>query len=387
MTLRGLAALALLAPAWTLALTPEQERGREIYLKGQSTAGREIGAVISSGSGPVSATVLPCANCHGEGGRGRPEGGVRPADITPAVLGRAFTIGARSRPPYTRPLLERAIAAGYDAGRNELDHTMPRFRMAADDTSDLLAYLEILGTDAPPGVSNEAIRINVVGAPDLVAPSASIYRRRIELLHGRGNDALLTIDATPNGGASIEAAARDSMPTIAIHSARSLPGRYAFVMTATNEDQVAALRSYARRKVGSPVVLTAGCSGIESVPHDALVLMTSDAAALCDLASIPRTLDRRVIVAAPLPPGPQGDGVAAQAALSIATQLLAQLGRDVSRGSLIAALERVQRLQAPGFPPVTWTADRHFGTRSAWLMTLDLQGQRLVGEPGWVEGD
>jgi hypothetical protein len=312
---------------------------------------------------------------------------VRPADITPAALGRDATIGPRTRPAYTRPLLERAIGAGYDAGRNELDRTMPRFRMAPDDANDLLAYLEILGNHAQPGVSDDAVRINVVGAPDLVAPTMTIYRRRIELRHGRGADTLLTIDATPDGDASVEAAARDSIPTIAVHSAQALPGRYAFVMTASNEEQVAALRTYARRTAYNPVLLTTDCRGIGHVSHDALVLMTSRAAAHCDLANIPRSLDRRVIVAAPSAPGPQGDRAIAQAALSIATHLLAQLGRDLSRTSLLAALERVHRVQTPAFPPVTWTANRHFGTKSVWLMTLDLPGQRLIGEPGWVEGD
>ncbi|MDB5901553.1 MAG: c-type cytochrome [Betaproteobacteria bacterium] len=387
MRLRHLAALALFAPAWAQGLTPVQERGREIYLTGQSAAGREIGAVISAGSDPVPATLLPCAKCHGDDGRGRPEGGVRPADITPAALGRDAWVGARSRPAYTRPLLERAFRMGYDAGRNELDRTMPRFRMTPDDANDLLAYLEILGSDAPRGVSDDAVRINVVGAPGLVATTASIYGRRIELRHGRGADALLTIDATPDGDATLDAAGRDSIPALAVHSARAVPGRYAFVMTATNEDQVAALLSYARGKAYKPVMLTSGCRGIGNISRDALVLMTSQAAANCDPASIPRSLDRRVIVAAPSPPGPEGASTAAQAALSIVANVLAQLGRDLSSHSLLAVLERVHRFQTPGFAPVTWTANRHFGTKSVWLMTLDLQTQRLIGEPGWVEGE
>lgn len=382
----GLAALAVFA-SFALGLTPQQERGREIFLKGQSATGQTIGAVLGASTDPISATLLPCANCHGEDGHGRPEGGVRPADITPAALGRVATIGPRTRPPYTRPLLKRAISMGYDAGRNELDRTMPRFRMSQEDANDLLAYLNVLGTDAQPGLSDDVIRVNVIGAPDLVAPATSIYGRRLELQHDRSADAFLTIDASVDGSASVEAAARNTIPTIAVYSAHAPPSRYAFVLTASNEDQIAALASYARRSRSTPVLLTADCRGIGDVSRDALVLMTSNAAANCDPADIPRALDRRVIVAAPAPPAPKGDRNVAQAALSLTTTLLAQVGRDLSRSALLAALERVYRVESPVFPPLTWTANRHFGTRAVWLMTVDVREQKLLGEPGWVEGE
>jgi hypothetical protein len=175
------------------------------------------------------------------------------------------------------------------------------------------------------------------------------------------------------------------MPTIVVHSPRAEPGRFAFAMTASRSDQIAALREHAQRVGAVPFLLTSDCRSIDRIPEGSLALMTSDAAANCDIDTIPAALDRRVIVAAEVPPTPHAARAAARVALSITTTLLAQLGRDVARGAFIDALENVYRLETATLPPITWTAGRHTGTRAAWLMTLDVKEQKLLAEPGWVE--
>ena len=55
---------------------------------------------------PVDAALLACGNCHGHDGRGRPEGGVVPPDVTWQALSKPY--GAtdrfgRRRPAYTEP--------------------------------------------------------------------------------------------------------------------------------------------------------------------------------------------------------------------------------------------------------------------------------------------
>lgn len=381
-----LVALAVLA-APAAALTPPQQRGRDIFFSGQSAAGPPIEAVAGNQREPVPARLLPCSGCHGEAGRGRPEGGAQPADITPQVLRSEAAVGARTRPPYTRPLLERAIRRGIDSAGTPLDRLMPRYRMSRQQASDLMAYLDLLGSDPPAGVSAGAIRINVIGAPGLAAPVHTVYGRRIELHHGRSADAFLTLDASADGSASVEAAERDGMPTLVWHAGRAAPGPHAFVITASKDDQVAALQNHARSRALAAVVFTDDCRGLEQLPHAALALMTSAAAANCPLGRIPLSLDRRVIVAAPAAPHALGDDARAQAQLSIATALLAQLGRDPTRRALLAALAHCRAMEAPGLRPVTWTAQRRFGTRSVWLMTLDVHAQRLLGQPGWSEAE
>ena len=367
-------------------LTAQQERGREIFLQGRSSTSQPIYAVLGSGNTPIDATIVPCANCHGEAGRGRPEGGVRPADISPAVLGRNATIGQRKRSAYTRPLLKRVVTMGYDASGNALDQAMPRFALSRQDADDLLAYLEILGKDPQPGIRDDVIFINVLGAPDLVAPTTIIFGRKIQLLRERGTNAFLTIDATSDGSASVEVADRDHIPTIAVHSAHAPPGPYSFVLTAMPQDQIAALLASARGKNSEPVLFTADCNGLAHSQRDALILMTSAAAANCDLATIPAAFDQRVIVAAAIPPAIQAGSGVANAELSLVVAVLSRLGRDVSRNALIAALEHVYRTEVSGLPPITWSANRHFGTTLVWLMTLDVRRQRLINEPGWTQG-
>ncbi|MEE8350344.1 MAG: hypothetical protein V3R94_12285 [Acidobacteriota bacterium] len=62
--------------------TPQEKRGREIYLKGTSPSGGEITALFGQADLQVPASVMPCVNCHGRDGRGRPEGGVTPSNLT-----------------------------------------------------------------------------------------------------------------------------------------------------------------------------------------------------------------------------------------------------------------------------------------------------------------
>jgi ABC-type branched-subunit amino acid transport system substrate-binding protein len=139
-------------------------RGRIIYREGRSPSATAITAVL--GEGPdLPATVVACANCHGEDGRGRSEGGITPTDITWDHLTKTYGgvhPSGRRFPPYTDGLLNRAITLGVDSDGRTLASTMPRYRMSATDMADLLAYLRQLGGDADPGVTDEEVRIGLL---------------------------------------------------------------------------------------------------------------------------------------------------------------------------------------------------------------------------------
>src|SRR5437868_3058558 len=62
-----LAEVATGAPAPGVA-----ERGRSIYRTGQGRSGRPITARYGEPAVTVAASLLICANCHGEDGTGRP---------------------------------------------------------------------------------------------------------------------------------------------------------------------------------------------------------------------------------------------------------------------------------------------------------------------------
>ena len=172
--------LPLLAAA---TLSAPEARGREIYLHGRSSRGTEITAVVSDGGAQVPASVMPCGSCHGPNGRGKSEGGVTPARIDWETLTRPMDSEGRKRPPYTEPLIRRAITMGIDSGAKELQSVMPRYRFRRDDIDDLVAYLRKLGSIAPPGVHDDAVRIGVaardVALLQKLGGTLRIYDRRV----------------------------------------------------------------------------------------------------------------------------------------------------------------------------------------------------------------
>jgi ABC-type branched-subunit amino acid transport system substrate-binding protein len=166
-----LALLALTAPVLlqgAAELTPQEQRGRQIYRDGTSPSGGEIVALLGDAQIEVPAASVPCAGCHGRDGRGRPEGGVSPSDLRWESATRPYGVthpGGRTHPPYDERLLKRAISLGIDPAGNPLHVAMPRFRMSLQDMADLTAYLKRLGSEPEPGVSDTAVRIGVVLPP------------------------------------------------------------------------------------------------------------------------------------------------------------------------------------------------------------------------------
>src|SRR4029453_16913615 len=96
--------LQTLVPAFGGALTLQERRGQQIYLQGTSPAGGELTAVLGKEGAEVPASVVPCANCHGHDGRGKPEGGLVPSNITWEALTTPYGVTSatgRAHPPYT----------------------------------------------------------------------------------------------------------------------------------------------------------------------------------------------------------------------------------------------------------------------------------------------
>jgi mono/diheme cytochrome c family protein len=63
-------------------LTAQEQRGKEIYVRGTSPSGDEILAYLGESTFEVPGSAVTCANCHGLDGQGKPEGGVRPSNLT-----------------------------------------------------------------------------------------------------------------------------------------------------------------------------------------------------------------------------------------------------------------------------------------------------------------
>jgi ABC-type branched-subunit amino acid transport system substrate-binding protein len=162
--------VGLCAALWTPVLaagdlTLEEQRGREIYLRGMTADGRDIVALLDGGATRANASVFPCASCHGAEGKGKNEGGVSTPDITWATLTKPYPLVRPSgvtRPPYSERTLKRAIVMGLDSGGRELQPSMPHFQLSYSDANDLIAFLKDLGRFFDPGISESIIRIGVL---------------------------------------------------------------------------------------------------------------------------------------------------------------------------------------------------------------------------------
>jgi ABC-type branched-subunit amino acid transport system substrate-binding protein len=157
--------IVLTAAASAGELTPQEERGKQIYFQGTSPSGTTIEAYVGEDLTEVPGTVATCASCHGPDGRGRPEAGVIPSDVTWSYLvkpyGHVDTWG-RSHPAFTVDTLKESIVLGRDPAGNELDPSMPIYSLSDQDLDDLVAYMRKLETDLDPGLSESEIRIGTV---------------------------------------------------------------------------------------------------------------------------------------------------------------------------------------------------------------------------------
>lgn len=147
-------------------LAVRQRRGKQIYIQGTSSSGKGILAYVGEPAMEMPGNAMPCANCHGLDGQGKPEGGISPSNITWDALTKPYGIkhsDGRQHPAYTVRGLELAITRGIDPAGNKLQNVMPRYVMSREDLADLVVYLERLGKDRDPGISEDKIIIGSAG--------------------------------------------------------------------------------------------------------------------------------------------------------------------------------------------------------------------------------
>jgi ABC-type branched-subunit amino acid transport system substrate-binding protein len=288
---RPLLPLVLLAPLLLGAggLTPEEQRGRQIYVDSTSPSGGEILAVLGEGI-EVEASAVPCASCHGRDGKGRPEGGVTPTDITWTNLTKPYGVvhpTGRRHPPYDEKLMKRSLAMGFDPAGNVLHMAMPRYRMSRQDMEDLVTYLKKLGVQSDPGVSESTLRIGVPPPPPgplssmgqavraalaarfaAVNAEGGLYGRRLELVAlevagkerrsglagalARGDVFAVAAAFLAGGDEGLAAVFQEArVPLVGpftLHPREELPlNRYVFYLQSGIESQAQALARFARR--------------------------------------------------------------------------------------------------------------------------------------------
>ncbi len=171
-------------------------RGRRLFETGVNSNGQPVEAVFGESATPIPGTLLSCAGCHGKDGKGRAVKGSDPPDITWQTLTKPYSLRVgvgRSRPPYTEPLVVRAVTMGRDSSGRYLAAAMPRFRLTPGEAADLVAHMREVGSKSDPGVSPEAISIGVV------LPQ----RRQLPAVHDAVRTALDAYLADPNRAGGI----------------------------------------------------------------------------------------------------------------------------------------------------------------------------------------
>ncbi|GJM32046.1 MAG: ABC transporter substrate-binding protein [Saprospiraceae bacterium] len=165
-TILCLVAVSFATISWS-QLGASEERGQDIFRKGTSPSGQKIVALMSGAEVPAS--VLPCSSCHGLDGKGRPEGGVSPSNITWNALTKGYNgkrSNGRTHNAYTSTTLKRAISMGLDPAGNTLNSTMPHYQMSQQDMQDLVDYLKVLGQESVPGLTDSTLLIGTLLRPE-----------------------------------------------------------------------------------------------------------------------------------------------------------------------------------------------------------------------------
>lgn len=163
-------ALALWAAGvHAIELTSEEAAGRRLYREGMTGSGEAVTARVGIQAVPVSGAAVRCANCHGPDGLGRPEGGLRPPDITWRELTKPYghrhdsgQNSGRNHPAFDLASLSRALAEGRDPAGHRLDPAMPRYALSGRDVAALAAYLRRIAEDHDPGIAADRLRIGTL---------------------------------------------------------------------------------------------------------------------------------------------------------------------------------------------------------------------------------
>ena len=188
-------------------LTPQEKRGKAFYLRGESSSGQDVTAIMNDID--VPATTLTCAGCHGVRGEGKTEGGITAGNLRWSNLLKPYGHthpNGRKHGSFSEADFIRAVTSGVDSSGNKLAVAMPTYRMPQQEMADLIAYLKRIETDLDPGVSDTNIVIGTL-LPDKNAMTGlgqavedilkayfaeindrgGIYNRKIELRVMNGN--------------------------------------------------------------------------------------------------------------------------------------------------------------------------------------------------------
>jgi mono/diheme cytochrome c family protein len=164
---------------------------------------------------PLQGSSASCASCHGARGAARTEGGV----AVPAIQWQRLAQATPARAAYADGAeVLTAVTDGRTREGRSLSAPMPRFALNAQEQRALVAYLQVLGTEADPvaGVSERRIVLGTVlpqSGPQAAAGDSvrAALQRRIAAINAAGGIfgrqlELVVADAGPNAASATPAA-------------------------------------------------------------------------------------------------------------------------------------------------------------------------------------
>lgn len=273
-----------------LELTPLEAAGKRLYREAQSPSGSALSARVGPQSLLVPGASVPCVNCHGADGKGRPEGGLQPPEITWRELSKPYGHqhdSGRQHPAFDLANFYRTVTEGLDPAGQPLNPAMPRYALAQSDVAALVAYLQKIDHDHDPGIAEGRLRIGTVlprrgplaPAGELVEQllrgvfaqlngGGGVHGRQLELvvldaeadpaaqLAGADLFALLAPLVPAQAGAVFAAAEASGLPVVGPLAGESAGGRYTFQLSPGEREQGRALAEFAVRglKLNNPMV-------------------------------------------------------------------------------------------------------------------------------------
>ncbi len=136
------------------AADPDPETlGASIYLRGVGRDGRDITGRVGRSNLALSGAAVACTNCHGADARGGGEAFLQAPDIRGYTLTKPHGSQRPNgvvRSHYDEASLAIALRTGEDPDSRMLDAAMPRFDLADDEITALMAYLQSTDAGAKP---------------------------------------------------------------------------------------------------------------------------------------------------------------------------------------------------------------------------------------------
>jgi ABC-type branched-subunit amino acid transport system substrate-binding protein len=183
--------------------------GRRIFVEGHNERGEPIRALLGTPPSALAGAAVACGNCHGADGRGRPEGGVVPPDITWPELTKPYghvRSGGRAHGPYDERSFARAVTEGLDPAGQRIEASMPRYSLSAGELAALAAYLKQLPLQRDPGIADATLRLGTIlpdsgpGADTAAAMRSLLHAAIADLnerggIHGRALELVIASDA------------------------------------------------------------------------------------------------------------------------------------------------------------------------------------------------